>query len=69
MKQIMLKILFVLALVLAITARPITSGIAWDFGGFDRGGLFVCPGSYDAQTDTLYANPLAPLFPELVTDC
>ena len=48
------------------------SGVAWDWGGIELQGdpgIFICPGNYDPATDTFTPNPLAPMFPDLVTDC
>ena len=44
---------------------------AWDWGGVEyRGapGLFICPAWRNAD-DSITPNPLAPFFPELLTDC
>jgi ABC-type nitrate/sulfonate/bicarbonate transport system substrate-binding protein len=75
-----MKNILILALLLALlataaaTARTGSDYIAWDFGGWDAElGIFLCPagGYYDAAGNyTLdWVNPLAPIFPELVTDC
>ena len=47
-------------------------GVAWNWGGVEvlpKPALFVCPGNYDFPTDTFTPNPIAPYFPELLTDC
>jgi len=72
-----LIILTLLALIIrtaAATARTGPDYVAWDFGGWDAEiGLFLCPagGYYDGAGNWHldWVNPLAPIFPELITDC
>jgi len=76
MKRNLLLLAIVLLVIFAgATARPysgLNAGIAWDFGGVEiRGtpGVFLCKAAYNPETGTTWNNPLAPLFPGLVTDC
>jgi hypothetical protein len=62
---------------IGLTFAPIRTGdgyIVTDFGGWDAElGIFLCPaaGYYDAagNWNVEWTNPLAPIFPELITDC
>ena len=77
----MKKTIITSALTAIITSALVTArfyhgdnfaGIAWNWGGVEivpAPTLFICPGNYDFPTRTFTPNPLAPLFPELITDC
>ena len=73
MKSLPYKIALAVILIAAITARPYhgaAAGVAWDFGGIEFSpapAVFVCAGTL--YGDTFIANPIAPLFPDLLTDC
>lgn len=79
MKATLARLMLIVFLLLAITARPYSgsenAGIAWDFGGIEyRGdpGLFMCAASGHMTGETWvqdWINPLAPLFPSLIVDC
>jgi hypothetical protein len=81
-----LVLLIVLIAIALLTARYTNAydvdygqvyGIAWDFGGIDTQGLYLCPAAGHIETDKNghmqwirdWTNPIAPYFPELVTDC
>lgn len=72
-KRIIALAILALLAVAIMTARTIPGGLAWDFGGFDRSGLFLCPASGHispaGEWIEDWSNPLAPLFPDLVADC
>lgn len=72
MKPTFARLTLALILILLATARPIPAGLAWDFGGIDRSGLFMCAASGHMDGTTWvqdWTNPIAPLFPNLVVDC
>lgn len=75
MKHIVIM-LIVIMLAIAANTRIYSGGwaigLAWDWGGVEligEPGLFICPGVYDAGTEHFTPNPMAPLFPDLLTDC
>ena len=60
------------ALVTARLYHNQNTGVAWNWGGVEvlpQPALFICPANYDYATDTRTINPLAALFPSLLTDC
>lgn len=71
---LILALLLALLFTLSATARTGDGYAAWDWGGWDSElGIFLCPaaGYYDAAGNwhVEWVNPLAPVFPEIVTDC
>lgn len=72
MKPTFARLTLIAILLLLVTARHIPGGLAWNFGGIDRAGIFVCAASGHMDGTTWvqdWTNPLAPLFPDLVVDC
>lgn len=60
------------ALVTARVYHNLNTGVAWNWGGVEvlpQPALFICPGNWNFETSSLDVNPLAELFPALVTDC
>lgn len=72
MKPTFARITLIAILLLLATARHIPGGLAWDFGGLDRVGIFMCAASghmHGTKWVQDWTNPLAPLFPDLIVDC
>jgi hypothetical protein len=76
MKTITTIILTAILTASIITARLYQGGgsvgIAWSWGGVEiigEPGLFICPGNTEPWTLEYTPNPIAPLFPDLLTDC
>lgn len=76
MKNILIiALVIVLAVIATQTARPLQTGVAWDFGGIDKDGIFLCPAAvtYDGSGNVInyWTNPLygVPALDSLFVDC
>jgi hypothetical protein len=76
MKRHIVTLIIVILLAIAANTRfestPDYTFAAQNWGGVDilpEPALFICPGLYNQETHYFTPNPIAPLFPGLITDC